>query len=338
MKTTILVIALIACVALGILGVEQARQLKAQRDELTQSKQQLAAIQAELKDKEEAIENARLTEAKAKILQQTLAQSTTVAVEASKKSEKLEASLDEAQTNNPMHAMASMFKDPKMREMMKAQQKMVMGPILDKQYSDFYKQLNLTAEQTAALKDLIGKKMLAGADASFSMLDDSLDASQRADLAKQTKDQTDDVDSQIKQFLGDDNYKAFQSYEKSVPDRMTMSQFSDQFAGTPNALTADQQDQLVQAMSDARNNFNWTSGLNQQNPGANGDMNALLTDDNIKKFATEREQFDQQFLARAQQILTPTQLADFETFQKNQRELQAAGLNMARQMFKPTTH
>jgi hypothetical protein len=338
MKTTILVIALIACVALGILGVEQARQLKAQRDELTQSKQQLAAIQAELKDKEEAIENARLTEAKAKILQQTLAQSTTVAVEASKKSEKLEASLDEAQTNNPMHAMASMFKDPKMREMMKAQQKMVMGPILDKQYSDFYKQLNLTAEQTAALQDLIGKKMLAGADASFSMLDDSLDASQRADLAKQTKDQTDDVDSQIKQFLGDDNYKAFQSYEKSVPDRMTMSQFSDQFAGTPNALTADQQDQLVQAMSDARNNFNWTSGLNQQNPGANGDMGALLTEDNIKKFVTEREQFDQQFLARAQQILTPAQLAEFEIFQKNQRELQGAGLNMAKQMFKPPAH
>jgi hypothetical protein len=291
-----------------------------------------------LKDKEEAIENARLTEAKAKILQQTLAQSTTVAVEASKKSEKLEASLDEAQTNNPMHAMASMFKDPKMREMMKAQQKMVMGPILDKQYSDFYKQLNLTAEQTAALKDLIGKKMLAGADASFSMLDDSLDASQRADLAKQTKDQTDDVDSQIKQFLGDDNYKAFQSYEKSVPDRMTMSQFSDQFAGTPNALTADQQDQLVQAMSDARNNFNWTSGLNQQNPGANGDMGALLTEDNIKKFVTEREQFDQQFLARAQQILTPAQLADFEILQKNQRELQGAGLNMAKQMFKPPAH
>jgi hypothetical protein len=250
----------------------------------------------------------------------------------------LKASLDEAQTNNPMHAMASMFKDPKMREMMKAQQKMVMAPILDKQYSDFYKQLNLTPEQTAALKDLLGKKMLAGADAGMSMLDDSLDASQRADLTKQVKDQTDDIDSQIKQFLGDDNYKAYQSYEKTVPDRMTMSQFSDQFAGTQNALTADQQDQLVQAMSDARNNFNWTSGLNQQNPGANGDMNALLTDDNIKKFATEREQFDQQFLARAQQILTPTQLADFETFQKNQRELQAAGLNMARQMFKPTTH
>jgi hypothetical protein len=334
MKTTILVIALIACIALGILGVQQSHQLQARRDELAQTKQQLAAIEAELKDKEEAIANARLTEAKAKILQQTLAQSTTVAVEESKKSEKLKASLDEAETNNPMHAMAGMFKDPKMREMIKAQQKMVMGPILDKQYSDFYKQLNLTPEQTAGLKDLMGKKMLGAADGGMSMLDDSLDASQRADLTKQIKDQTDEIDNQIKQFLGDDNYKAYQAYEKTVPDRMTMSQFSDQYAGTPNALTAVQQDQLVQAMSEARNNFNWTSGLSQRSASANGDIASLLTDDNIKKFAAEQEQFDQTILTRAQTILTPAQLAAFKEYQTTQRELQGASMNMAKQMFK----
>jgi hypothetical protein len=338
MKTTILVIALIGCVALGILGVAQSRQLKAQREELAQTKQQLAALDAELKEKQEAIDNAKLTEMKAKVLQQTLTQSATMAVEESKKSEKLKASLDEAETNNPMHTMASMLKDPKMRDMIKAQQKMVMGPMIDKQYSDFYKQLNLTPEQTAGLKDLLGKKMLAGTDAGMSMLDDSLDASQRADLTKQAKDQTDEIDNQIKQFLGDDNYKAYQSYEKTVPDRATMSQFSDQFAGTPNALTGGQQEQLVQAMSDARNNFNWTSGLNQPNPGANGDLGAMLTADGIDRFVKEREQFDEQFLDRAQKILTPSQLAAFKEYQATQRELQAASMKMAGQMFKPPSH
>ena len=279
-----------------------------------------------------------MSEAKTKILQQTIAESTTAAVAESKKSEQLKASLDEAQTNNPMHAMASMFKDPKMREMMKSQQKAIMGPIIDKQYADLFKQLKMTPDQTAALKDLMGKKMMAGSDAGFAMLDDSLDADQRADMGKQVKAQTDELDNEIKQFLGDDNYKAYQSYEKTVPDRATMSQFSDQLAGTPDALTVGQQDQLVREMSDARNGFNWTSGLNQQNPGADGNMAALLTSDNIDKFVAEREQFDQQFLVRAQKILTPTQLEAFQQHLINQRNLQVMGLKMASQMFKPPSH
>ena len=333
MKNIILAILLIASVALGVLYVNQSGKLRKQGAQLEQTQQQVAALGAELKEKTEAIENARETEVKAKLLQKTLTESTTAAVEQSKKSEQLQNSLAEAKTNNPMHNMAAMFKDPKMREMIKSQQKAFMGPIIDKQYSDLFKQMNLTPEQSATFKDLIQKKMLAGADAGFSMMDDSLDASQRADLAKQVKSQTDDFDNQIKDFLGDANYQSFQSYEKSVPDRMSVGQFNDQFAGTPNALSSDQQNQLVQAMSDARNNFQWTSGLNQQNPGANGDMASLLTPDNIDRFVAERTQFDDQFFTRAQQILTPAQLAAFKEFQVTQRNMQVAGLKMAGQMF-----
>lgn len=221
-----------------------------------------------------------------------------------------------------------------MRDMIKSQQKAALGPMLDKQYSDLFKQFNLTPEQSANFKDLIMKKMLAGADAGLSMMDDSLDPSQRADLGKQVKAQTDEVDAEIKQFLGDNNYQAYQSYEKSVPDRMTVSQFGDQMAGSPTALSPEQQSQMIQALSDSRNNFNWTSGLNQQNPAANGDIAGMLTDDNIAKFTAEREQFDAQFLAKAKQILTPEQYPAFQKFQEQQRQLQLMGLNMAKQMFK----
>jgi hypothetical protein len=332
MKNTILALLMLVCVGLGILGAEQERKLHRQSDELAQTKQQLAALEAEMKEKSETVENAKLSETKAKILQQTLNESTTAVVEQSKKAEKLQESLSEAKTNNPMHNMAAMFKDPKMREMMKSQQKMFIGPVIDKQYGDLFKQLNLTQDQVAGVKDLIQKKMLAGSDVGFSMMDDSLDASQRADLAKQVKTQTDDYDSQIKQFLGDDSYQSYQSYEKSIPDRMTVAQFGDQFAGTATALNNGQQQQLIQAMSDARNNFKWTSGLNQQNPGMNGDMGSLLTPDNIEKFAQEREQFDNDFLNKAQQILSPEQFAAFKEFQATQRNLQITGLKMAGQM------
>jgi len=332
MKNAILCLLLIASVALGILVAEQRHRLQKQTDELAQTKQELLALETELKEKTDAVENAKISEAKAKVLQQTLTESTTAVVAQSRKTEQLQQSLAEAKTNNPLHNVGALFKDPKMREMMKAQQKAFLGPLIDKQYGELMKQLNLSPDQSAGLKDLIQKKMLAGSDIGMAMMDDSLDASQRADLAKQVKVQTDDFDTQIKQMLGDDNYQAFQSYEKTIPDRMSVSQFSDQFAGTPTALSAAQQDQLVQAMSDARNNFKWTSDLNQQNPGMNGDMSSLLTEDNINKFVQEREQFDQQFLSRAQSILSPEQLAAFKDFQATQRQMQVVGLKMAAQM------
>ena len=287
-----------------------------------------------MKEKTDAIDDAKSTEAKARILQKTLNESASATVAESKKSEQLKQSLEEAKTNNPMHAVANMFKDPKMREMMKAQQKAAVGPIIDRQYTDLFKQLNLTPEQTAQAKDLIEKKMLVGADVGMAMLDDSLDASQRADLTKQVKAESDDYDQQIKQFLGDDNYKEYQSYEKSVPDRTAVDQFNSQLSGT-TALSASQQQQLVQALSDSRNNFNWSSSLNnQENLGANGDIASMLTDDNIAKFTAEREQFDQQFLTRAQQFLTPEQATAYQQYQKQQLQLQLMGFNVAKQMFK----
>jgi hypothetical protein len=333
MKTTILIVAIVSCVALGILGFAQSNKLKAQGEELAQVKQQLAALEAELKEKDDAVEDAKLTAAKANMLQKTLSESASATAAESKKSEKLQQSLAEAKTNNPLRSMGAMFKDPKMREMMKAQQKAFMGPMLDKQYADLFKQLNMTPEQTAAFKDLLTKKMLAGADAGMSLFDDSMDATQRADLAKEIKSQTAEFDNQMKEFLGADNYEAYQKYEKTVPDRATTSQFSDQYAGTELALTPAQQEGLVQALSDSRNNYNWTSGLNQANPGANGDMASYLTPENIDKFVHEKEQFDQEFMARAQQILTPQQAAAYQQFQKTQRDLQVAGLRMAGQMF-----
>jgi len=333
MKTTFLIIAIIGCIALGIFGFEQSKKLQAQSDELAAAKEQVASLEAELKDKEEAIENAKSIEARSRILQKTLTESTTAAVAESKKTEKLQESLDRAKTNNPMSAMAKMFKDPGMRDMMKSQQKMALGPVIEKQYGDLFKQLNLSPEQSAAFKDLIMKKMVAGTDAGLSMMDDSLNPSQRADLAKQVKAQSDEVDSEIKQFLGDNNYQAYQSFEKSVPDRMTMSQFNDQFAGTPNGLTPEQQNQMIRAMSDARNNFTWSSGLNQQNLAANGDIGSVLTDDNIAKYTSEQEQFDQQFLVKAQQILTPDQFTAYQQFQKQRRDMQVMGMKMAKQMF-----
>jgi len=329
MKNIAIILLLAVSIALGALAVHQKKQI-------AQTQIQLIAVQNQLKEKTEFIENARAAEGRAKLLQNALTETAAAAGEQSKQVVQLQKSLAATKTNrtNPFGEMSKMFKDPAMKDLIKSQQKTVMGPMIDKQYAALFQQLNLTPEQSATLKDLLMKKMLAGADAGMSLMDGSLDAAQRAELTKQMKSETDDYDAQIKEFLGGDNYPALQKYEKTVPDRMAVSQFSDQLAGGPNPLSGEQQEQLAQAMTDARTSFKWTTDYSNQTP-ANGDYASMFSEDKINQFMLEKEQFDQQFLAQAKQILTADQAKTFEAFQKSQRDLQIMGMKMAANMFAP---
>jgi hypothetical protein len=329
MKNIVIAILLVAAIALGAVTIHQKNQL-------AKLQTQLASVQSQLKEKSAAVEKTIGAESRAKMLQNALTETAAAAGEQSKQVAQLQKSLVATKTNgaNPFGEMSKIFKDPKMKEMIKSSQKMIMGPMIDKQYAALFQQLNMTPEQAATLKDLLQKKMLAGADAGMSMMDGSLDAAQRADLTKQIKSATDDYDAQIKQFLGDDNYPAFQAYEKTVPDRMTVSQFSDQLAGGASPLSNDQQQQLAVAMNDARTSFKWTTDYNNKNPSS-GDYASMFSEDKINQFTSEKERFDQQFLTRAQQILTPEQAMAFQQFQTAQRQLQIMGMKMAANMFAP---
>lgn len=337
MKNTLIVILASASIAFGGVCTALRHQLHTESAELAQAQTRLAALETQLKRQADAVEEAKLSVAKAKLLQRTLTEASAEAVHQSKHAEQLKESLAAAKTNNPMQSLAAMFKNPEMRKMMEAQQKAVMGPMITKQYADLFKQLNLTPGQTDALKTLLQNKMLANADAGMSLMDSSLDSSQRDSLVAQIKSTSQDYDNQIQQLLGDQNYQAYQAYTTTIPARTTIGQFGDQLAGTADALSPNEQQQLIQAMTDATSNYKWTAALNGpqlQNPGQSdpGSMMANLTEDNINQAAAEGAQFDQQFFPIAQQILTPSQATAFQQFQNTWRQMQTSALKMAAQM------
>jgi hypothetical protein len=313
-----------AAVSLGAFAIHQKNQL-------AQLQTQLADAQNRLKADSEAEEKIADAENRTKVLHEALEETSKFADEKAKEAEKLQQSLAAAKKKdtNPFGEMAKMMKDPAMKEMIKAQQKATIGSVIDKQYAEFFQQMNLTPEQSATMKELLEKKMLAGSDAGMSMMDGSLDAAQRAELSKQVKSAKDDADAQIKQFLGDENYKTFQDYEKTSPYRTAVGQFSDQLAGSATPLSEDQQAQLIQAMSDEQSGFKFTTNFGNKNP-ANGDYAAR-----INQYAMEKEKLDQRVLARAQQVLTREQVEAFQKYQTTQRTLQMAGMKMGAKMLTP---
>ena len=243
--------------------------------------------------------------------------------------------LANARTNaKPSNPLAEMFKNPDMKEMIKTQQKTVISTIVDKNYGKLIADLHLTPEQSTALKDLLLNKQMAGMDMGLSMISDDMDATKRAELAKQVKAEGEAFDAQIKQLLGDDSYAQFQVYEKTQSERTAINGFKDQLGSGPLTLNAGQEEQLIQAMAQERQNFKFTTDFSDQSK-LTGDFASMLTEDKLNQFSQEQERLNQQYLARAQSILSPDQMGAYEKFTTNQLAMQKMAMKMAAQMFAP---
>jgi hypothetical protein len=236
-----------------------------------------------------------------------------------------------AKTENPM---AEMLKNPEMKEFVKAQQKTALSGIIDKNYASLFSKLGLTPEQTAPLKDLILKKSLVDAQTGIAMISGDADANARSKIFEQAKTEKDVFNDQIKQVLGDDRYPEFEAYEKSQPERMAIGMFKDQQASGPAVITPEQEDLLVQAMSQERQNFKFTTDFYDQTKVAS-DLAGSFTEEKLNQFMQERGLLDQKYLERAQTILTADQFTSFQKFVQSQGQVQSAALKMAVKMFAP---
>jgi hypothetical protein len=332
MKNSAVIVLLVAAVAFGGLYFrehwkaretgakvtsleEQVRELEGR---LTQQETRSAGLQTRLKDTREQA-SAKADEVA------SLQQAITNQAETS------------AKAKTPMAEMfkgvGEMMKNPDTKEMIKTQQKAVLNGMMEKAYAALVNQLGLTPEQAAAFKDLVVNKSLAGAAVGMSLLSET-DPEKRSQLLEQTKIEKDAYDLQIKQMLGDENYKQFQAYEKTLSDRMTVGMFRDQQATGPGVLAADQEAQLIQIMGEERQNFKFTTDLSDQSK-VQSDLAGSLTEEKVNQFLQEQEQLQQRYLSRARAVLSDDQYASYQKFLSSQLQMQKLGLNMASQMFAP---
>jgi hypothetical protein len=228
--------------------------------------------------------------------------------------------------------MAEMLKSPEMQKMIKSQQELVLNSLIDKTYGPFVNGLGATPEQAATLKDLLTKRSLVDAQLGVSMMAGDMDGAKRAELLQQAKTEKDGFNDQIKQLLGDDIYTQFQAYEKTVPQRMSLSMFKDQQAAGAAPLSPDQENQLLTAINEETQNFKFTTDFSDQSK-ITADPASFFTDEKIAQFEQEREQLYEHYRERAANILSPVQLGPFAKFLDTQRDMQDAGMKMAAKLF-----
>ena len=326
MKNAVIVVLLIAVVALGGAVISTNRNAKQAEAQQTLMKKELDDARARLAEYDQNAVSLR------EKLEAAQVESAANAGTAAKLTVALTNTVAATETNaKPSNPFAEMFKNPETRDMIKNQQKTVMGGMIDKNYADFFKAMNMTPEQQAAMKDLLMNKTMAGMDLGMEMMSGDLTPEHRAELTKQMKEANEAINQQLKDLLGAENYSQFEAYEKTIPERQAIDTFKNQL-GADAQLTSTQEEQLRLALSAERQDFKFTTDFSNQQDYSE-DMFSKFTEERMNLYLQEQDQLSQRYLARAQTILSPTQYETYAKSLKSQQEMMKMGMKMAASMF-----
>jgi len=222
-----------------------------------------------------------------------------------------------------MGAIADMMKNPQMKEMMRAQQKVM----VNKMYAALPRYLNLSDETKARLDQLLLDRQLAMAEVGLAMMNGS--AEDRKKAAEDSKAVKAESDQAIQELLGAQDYEVFKQYEASLSEQTNVSMFKDTLSGN-DALDEQQEYDLVAAMYQAREALPQDSLFNQQNQSPDPTQ---LTEERIAETLKQMEALQQRYAEAAATVLSAGQLERFKQWQQQMANMQRAGLNMAAQMF-----
>jgi len=224
---------------------------------------------------------------------------------------------------NFMGAITEMMKSPQMKEMMRAQQKVM----VDKMYAALPRYLNLPDETRTRLNQLLLDRQQAMAELGLAMMNGSEEDRKKA--AEDIKAVRTESDQAIQELLGAQDYEVFKQYEASLSEQTHVSLFKDTLSGN-DVLDEQQEYDLVAALYHARETLPQDSLLNQQNPSPDATQ---LTEERIAETLKQMETLQKRYAEAAATVLDEAQLERFNQWQQQMATMQRAGLNIASKMF-----
>jgi hypothetical protein len=242
-----------------------------------------------------------------------------------------QAALEHARVPEPVSAgrtLSAIFRDAAMQEMMKDEARLGAARNVKALFNaGLAQQLHLNDQQSAALRDLLlQKSALFWEHMLLPMMTGELDEAGMAAAGKLLKQSFEENTAQLRALLGNDGYDVYQWFEKTQPDRDHAGQFSKQFAQEGQALSEDQQAELLGIMTDERSNFRFSFDLGDP---AQLDLEHWydnFTNDRIETFGMELQQLNERVLQRARAVLNPEQTTLLQSFLN--RQLQKGRLTM----------
>jgi len=228
-----------------------------------------------------------------------------------------------------MSGMAKMFQTEDGKKMLRSQTAMV----VKMQYGDLARKLNLSQQDADQIMGLLADRQTALAGNSFAAMSggtpDDAKLKEITDKATATRSE---YDAKLKAVLGDDGFAQLQTYDKSIGERMMLSQIEPQFSAAGSPLDPGQKDQLLQIMSAERQNSPPSPFAAGNNDPAAA-MSALKDEAAVDKWMQQEQDYQRRVLQAATATLNPDQINTLQQGFQQMTEMQKFGLKMSREMF-----
>jgi hypothetical protein len=229
-----------------------------------------------------------------------------------------------------MKNLAKMFNDPKMKEMMRAQQ----ATGVNMMYGSLAKELGLSPDEAKQVLALLAERQGELTAKGMKAFDKgAVDAQALAETGKETEAARAAYDEQLKNVLGADKFAKFQEYERTIGERFALDQVQRQLAAGGTPLEEKQTQGLLEIMKQERQQTPPTP-FDAANRGGAAQAQAMQSDEAVNGWIKTQEDYNRRVLTRARTVLSPDQILAFEAAQKQQMEMQQMGVKMGREFFK----
>ena len=225
---------------------------------------------------------------------------------------------------NWMKGIAKMFNDPEMKKSMRAQQSFGIRMM----YGDLAKELGLSPADADLIFDLLADRQM---DMSAKALGADGDATKLEANAADAQKTKSDYDAEIKNILGEERMKKFEDYERTVGERMMLTQYQQSLTAAGAPLDDAQRKTLLGIMTEERLKKP-PSPLDSGNKDVAGAMKALRTGEGFDQAMAAQRAVNDRVRLRAKTVLSPDQMNAFEVAQKQMFEMQEMGLKMGKAM------
>jgi hypothetical protein len=227
-----------------------------------------------------------------------------------------------------MENVAKMMDNPTMNEVMQASQRGAISAL----YVDMIDYLGLNEEETEYFMDLLMYRHMKQVDMAMKMMGGQLSDEEKESMGQDVEAAKEIFGEEMKKFLNNnEDYAEFEYYEKTMNERMMLSQMDRELSGSDAELSDTAYRELLGAIHDERENFEFTSDLHDnENPDVSAER---FSKENVQSYASDMESLNEIISEKARGILTPEQYEAFIKSLKAFTDMQLAQLEMAAQMF-----
>lgn len=211
------------------------------------------------------------------------------------------------------------------KSMQDPSQKKYMRNYLGIQYGDLFKELNLSPEKLEKFKDMLVDEMMAQQNIYLEREGDTTTPSkeEQKELSQRYEALNKEYETKKSELLGKDDYEKYQTYAERTGERYYVNSFMESL-GSSEKLTDTQKNDLIDAMHDEAKNVRYESS-NDDNSESSSNR---YDEKSIARMLEFEDRQGEAYLKAAKDILPASQIEQFKTYLKQQRDMMESSIKM----------